>query len=486
MRYRTFCVAIAVLLGVDSARAGDGPAVREIPAGVLRDKVQGAILGEIFGNLNGLRHEMKYIAEPGQVESYVPNLAGGARTDDDTDIEWTYHIYMEKDGVLLLPPARISEIWKKHVNRGIWCGNLYARGLMDLGIEPPLTGRIAVNPWSVFNVWGQFGTESFGVMSPGMPRTGCKIGLHYAHVAVDGEPVQATQYLDTMFALAYFESDVEKLIEAGLKATDEKSEMRQVIEDVRKWVKEDPSDWKATRKLLRDKWSRFKGDTADRNGVLLNVGAATGAILYGKGDFAETVRLCFNFGWDADCTAATAGTMIGLIKGRKWMDAQGWQVKDAYANTTRENLPNDETIIGYGERVYRLARKVILEQGGKVEMREGKEMLIIRAEEPGNLEALASPVDRTQSLKSELLAGVEKDLESADDQIKARAAYLAMVLGETERLAKEKPEAWKSAITVLKEKYPKVITNLYDSPAPRGALFKERAKGAGVDKPVKR
>src|SRR5688500_15384492 len=51
----------------------------------LADKIRGGLLAQIIGNLNGLPHEMKYIDEPGKVESYSPSLPEGARTDDDTD-----------------------------------------------------------------------------------------------------------------------------------------------------------------------------------------------------------------------------------------------------------------------------------------------------------------------------------------------------------------------------------------------------------------
>ena len=66
----------------------------EIPAEVLHDKIRGGLLGQMLGNLNGLPHEMQYIAEPGSVAGYVPSLPDGAWTDDDTDFEWVYVIEM--------------------------------------------------------------------------------------------------------------------------------------------------------------------------------------------------------------------------------------------------------------------------------------------------------------------------------------------------------------------------------------------------------
>jgi hypothetical protein len=50
----------------------------DISVAVLRDKVRGGLLGEILGDLNGLKHEMKYIVEPGKVETYMPELPQGA------------------------------------------------------------------------------------------------------------------------------------------------------------------------------------------------------------------------------------------------------------------------------------------------------------------------------------------------------------------------------------------------------------------------
>ncbi|HEY2015894.1 MAG TPA: hypothetical protein VGH38_20465, partial [Bryobacteraceae bacterium] len=174
----------------------------EIPCETVEDKIRGGFLGQMIGDLNGLAHEMKYIAEPGNVQEYTPALPEGGWTDDDTDIEWPYLVELQEAKGLLLPYPRISEIWKKHINRRIWCSHLYLRQILDLGIDPPLTGRIEINPWAGFNLSGQFVSESWGLISPGMPHTAARIGAHYTHVGVDGEAVQSTQMMDAMIATA--------------------------------------------------------------------------------------------------------------------------------------------------------------------------------------------------------------------------------------------------------------------------------------------
>ena len=118
---------------------------------------------------------------------------------------------------------------------------------MDLGIDPPLTGTAAFNPWADFNISGQFLCETFGLIAPAMPQNAAQIGLNYTRVAIDGEPAQTTQLFTSMIATAFVENDVDTLLDAGLAAIDPNSQICQIVKDVRHWHKEHPDDWRATR-----------------------------------------------------------------------------------------------------------------------------------------------------------------------------------------------------------------------------------------------
>ena len=453
----------------------------EAPAGIIQDKIRGGLLGQILGDLNGLKHEMKYIAEPGNVEEYTPGLPEGAWTDDDTDVEWVYVLEMERTGATLLAPGRITELWKKHINSRIWCSNQYLRQLMDLGIEPPLTGQIQFNPWSDFNLSGQFLSETFGLIAPGMPQTAARIGLNYTRVGIDGEPAQATQLFTSMIATAFTEKDIGNLVTAGLAAVDPQSEVHGVVSDVLRWWGEQPEDWRATWSRIYEKYLRHGGTKRDFNGYELNTAAVVGSLLYGRGDFAETVRLAFNFGWDADCNAATAATIIGVIKGRRWIDAQGWRIVDRYQNRTRPGMPTDETLTGYAGRLEAIARMVILAQGGQEAGGAGRRIFRIRAERPANLEPLPVPLTRLETLRTRLRPEVERAL-TGTTQERARSAYLAMCLGEAERLSKERPNEWAAALQALNT-FPKVIAQMFEVPPPAGAILRAQATAAGLRSP---
>lgn len=69
----TLSLAVLCLSG-GIARSGE---LLELPGNGLRDKIQGGLLGQMLGNLNGLPHELKDIGEPGQVTHYMPSLPAG-------------------------------------------------------------------------------------------------------------------------------------------------------------------------------------------------------------------------------------------------------------------------------------------------------------------------------------------------------------------------------------------------------------------------
>jgi ADP-ribosylglycohydrolase len=460
--------SLALLLyGVPCAMLA-ASATEPFPSATVRDKIRGGLLGQILGDLNGLQHEMKYIGEPGNVTQYTPSLENGAWTDDDTDVEWIYVVEMERSGTLFIAPERISELWKSHINRRIWCSNLYVRQLMDIGLDPPLTGQIQFNPWADFNLSGQFLSETWGLIAPGMPRTAARLAHYYTRVAIDLEPAQAARMFAAMIATAFLTGDLEKILDAGAAAADPKSLMRRILADVRRWHRENPADWRATRRLIQQTYGHHDGAMRDRNGVELNGASTIAALLYGRGDFVETVRHAFNFGWDADNNAATSGTIIGVIQGERWFKRQGWNIKDVFRNTSRDNMPRDETITKFGDRLIALAGRI------------GKET-------PAGFAPLPVVAEQTAALRARFRPEVESEIAAGDnEQTLARAAYLAICLDLAPELKQRDSERWAKAVAAL-EGYPKALQALFHySDIPGAEPLRRKMIAAGVRPPPRR
>ncbi len=398
-------VAMAAVGGVCGRLRGDETLpLEQFDADQLEDKMRGGMLAQVIGNLNGLPHEFKYIDEPGAVVDYTPGLPQGAFTDDDTDVEWVYLREIARGGHSVLPPAQVVDLWQRHINRRIFCANHYARQLMDLGLQPPWTGNSALNPWAEFNISGQFLCESFGLMAPAMPQTAARLGLNYTRTAIDGEPAQATQLFTTMIATAFVETDVERILDAGLLAVDPRSEIAAVVRQVRDVCREHPDDWRAARGEIKRRWQTHGGDMRDRNGYELNTACTIAALIYGRQDFVETLRLAFNFGWDCDNNAATAGTIVGVIKGRRWMNAQGWDIADVYRNTTRDDMPLDETLTGLENTLIECARVVVAEHGGEVVTDGGRRVYRIHREPAANVSPLSTPEEQAAQATGDISA----------------------------------------------------------------------------------
>ncbi len=459
----------------------------ELSAEVLRDKIRGGLLGQMLGNLNGLQHEMKYINEPGSVEEYTPALPEGARTDDDTDLEWVYIVAMQRHNGIMLPPRLIVQLWKERINKRIWCSNQYARQLMDIGFEPPLTGGIVLNPWADFNISGQFICESFGLLAPGMPQTAARIGLNYTRVTIDAEPAQTTQLFTTMIATAFTTNDIDKIIDAGVNAIDTKCAIRQIVNDVRWWHRLHPDNWRTTRWLVKEKYSRHNGAMRDRNGYELNTASTIAALLYGQGDFVKTLKTAFNFGWDADNNAATSGTIVGVVKGYRWIMSQGWQIVDRYRNTTRDDMPMDETITSFADRLIDLAGRVIAEQGGQRKNVDGQIVYHIRLEKAANIVPLTDFTEQAARLRSKMKSEIEGTIISGDDDQKlAFAAYSAICLDLAQPLRQKYPKQWAKALEAMNH-YPKVVQVLFfHSPVPAGEQLRKKAIAAGLKKPERK
>ena len=470
----------------DKPLSSDQAGFIEIPYDVLMDKVRGGLLGQIIGNLNGIPHEFKYNEEPGNVTDYVPALPNGAFTDDDTDIEWVYVYHIQKNNELFLSEDVLAEIWTQSFNQRMWCSNGYVRRLLDIGIKPPLTGKIALNPWAEFNISGQFICETFGLICPAMPQSAARLGLNYTNVTIDAEPAQTTQMYTTMIALAFIEEDINKILEAGYNALDPFSKVRIIIDDVKKWYKENPDDWRKTRKLLQDKYTQAGGSMRDGNGYELITGATIASFLYGQGDFIKTIQTGLNFGWDCDNTTATLGTILGIRMGYKHMMSQGWQIVDRYKNTSRDGMPEDETITSFADRVFDLMEKMILQNGGKRVKRDDSYYFIIPAEKPGMVEPLPKLDNQISELGEELLPAIENIINNPQSkEVLCGGAYLAICLNLNTEIALKYPEKWQEAKSAFNECWKLKQLIFYNGNFPSIQRIREKFLAAGIEKPAK-
>jgi hypothetical protein len=371
----------------------------EVTRNQLLDRIRGGWTGMLIGGIEGLAHEFKYISEPRADLPEYTFLPKGARSDDDNDFEWTHLYFMDHEDTIKIPYPRLVAIWKANMNRGIWCANARSRELMNEGVMPPNTADPARNSFAAFNLAGQFTVEAYGMIAPGMPQTAADIGLHYARVAVTGEPLQSAQYWTALISLtAVSDRPLETLLTDALGAVDNRSAQAESVRLALKLFHDHPNDWKAARRFFHQKWYCPKEKPWDPNArplswndnsTPLNGAMVILALLYGGGDFYATGQYAMALGYDADCNAATACAVLGTRMGFTAIaKLPQYHMPDVYRNQTRPELPHESTVSGQAELMMRVCEKVILAHQGERLMLGGKPGYRIRLQSPQVLQPL--------------------------------------------------------------------------------------------------
>jgi hypothetical protein len=356
-----------------------------------KDAVYASWIGQIVGNTYGLCYEFKFIDEPGPdffPYGYTWTLDelkkyDGAFSDDDTDIEYMYLTQMEKNGI---EPTyyQLAEAWKTHVKTKVWCANRVALTLMHAGHYPPVTGSMQYNPqWCQIDP--QLVNEIWAVTAPGMVKYAVDKSKFTARITNDNFGIEPTLHYAAMYSAAYFEKDINKLIDIGTTYLTVDSKFAKIVEHVKQLYAEYPDNWKAARKIIKDnyyvsaEYNKYAWPVIDAN---LNGALGIMSLIYGQGDFQKTLDYSCAFGMDADNQAATMCGLLGIVNGIDAipenlmypLEDANWEkpFNDLYKMITRDGL-EDIKLSDLAERTAKEGEKIILANGGKLVTSEGKQ-----------------------------------------------------------------------------------------------------------------
>jgi hypothetical protein len=322
---------------------------RELDDATYLDAVHGSWVVTMVANHSGLPVEGQWIDEPGLGDSIELVLLDEWSTDDDTHVEWLDLHILETHG-FEVTPEQIRDEWVDHLNGDIWVSTRAARDLMDEGLVPPETGQAAVNPDGAWSIDAQLETEVFGLLHAGDPARARADARRFASITNSGPAVDASAFYAHLYAEAFFERDVEALIDDARSGEPESSLVAPIVDDVIAWHEENPDDWRATRSLIRD---RYDVDP-EFWGSRVNFAATIMALLYGDGDLRATFDIAGLAGWDADNNMTTAAGLVGVIVGFEALPAPFDQATDVYFNQDLTNLPEFDSVRQIAQRTVAL------------------------------------------------------------------------------------------------------------------------------------
>lgn len=371
-----------------------------IPVSEYARKVHASWIGQCVGNMFGLGYENLFIDEPmphGQEPVWAPwvldliRQADGAFSDDDTDIEYMVLLAMEAARDADSRPREvtyedIAHRWMHHVRSHVWVANRAALGLMHHGLRPPATGRQGVNPhW--FQIDPQLVNEVWGVTAPGMLRFAADRCAWAARLMADGWGIEPTIHYGVMYAAAFFEQDVVRLVDLACSYLPQGSRFARTVRHLRALHAAHPDDWRAARREVCRAYYHEE-DPATKTIWNANLNAAAGilALLYGGGDFRRTLEMCCRIGFDTDNQAATMCGLVAMLVGvegipdellhplpqRRWAQP----LNDRYHNRTRYDLP-DASLSDQSRRIAEQGVATVLRAGGRLEDQSGERWLVV-------------------------------------------------------------------------------------------------------------
>lgn len=269
-----------------------------------RDKVYGGWLGKCLGGAAGAPVEgiKAVIKNQHYSELFQPDLP-----NDDLDLQLLWLEVLQKKGFGLtamdMAAAWDAQCWYPFSEYGIFLKN-YERG-----IYPPVSG-VFNNPLFCEGEGSPIRSEIWGMIFPERPGLAAKYAEMDSSLDHAGASMWIEQYYAAVEAMAFAETDMEKLLQSQLGYLPEGSRPRECMESIFRFYEEDPADYLKARTKLMRKYGHHEFTNS-----VANLGIVGIALLYGEGDMDRTVNIAFRCGYDADCTCATAGAILGIVLG---------------------------------------------------------------------------------------------------------------------------------------------------------------------------
>ncbi len=191
------------------------------------------------------------------------------------------------------------------------------------GIEAPRSGSIEQNGHTMAEqIGGQIFIDCWGLVAPGNPKLAAELAEKAASVTHGGNGIYGGIYVAVAISLAFVEKDVRTVLNQSLEYIPADCEFARVTKAVMKFYDENPENWRNCFQYIFENfgYDKYPGNCH----IIPNIAVMILSMLYGKGDFEDTLNICNMCGWDTDCNVGNVGTIMGAICGIKNINYDKW------------------------------------------------------------------------------------------------------------------------------------------------------------------
>ena len=379
--------------------------MRRIKVSDYVDKMKAGWVGQMVGVGWGGPTEFKWQGEiipEHEMPEWQPYMVNQFN-QDDIYVEMTFLRTLEQYGFDVdIRQAGIDFANSKYM---LWHANRAGRDNLRAGIAPPFSGHPHYNSHAD-DIDYQIEADYAGLISPGLPQVAIDLGETFGRLMNYGDGLYGGQFVAGMYAEAFFESDIEKIIQAGLACIPQESQYYEAISDVVNWYHENPDDWQATWELIEAKYQdnpeyrKFSctGAESDFNiDAKINGAYIVMGLLYGQRDPDQTVIISTRCGQDSDCNPSNAAGILFTTIGFENLDEKFTSV----INPEPKFSYTDYNFPGLVDVCEKLARQAVQRSGGTVETDDnGDEWFVfpVQTPQPSAFEQCWEPAPITQDV----------------------------------------------------------------------------------------
>lgn len=192
------------------------------------------------------------------------------------------------------------------------------------GIPAPRSGSIAQNGATMAEqIGGQIFIDTWGLVTPGNPDLAAGFAREAASVTHDGNGIYGGIFVAVCISYAFVETDIKKILEKGLSYIPEDCEYARVVKAVMAYYEAQPENWRDCYRYIFENfgYDKYPGNCH----IIPNIAVMILGLLYGEGDFSDTLNITNMCGWDTDCNVGNVATIMGVRNGLEGIDYDKWR-----------------------------------------------------------------------------------------------------------------------------------------------------------------
>jgi len=272
--------------------------------------------------------------------------------DDDIDYVFVGLGIVEEYGESF-EPVDIANYWLENIPAfyTYTAERIAYRNFMNL-ISPP-ESAVHRNPYRE-HVGAMIRADMWGYLSPGDLERAAAFAWRDGTISHTKNGIYGEMWAAAMIAAAPFEHNPRTLLELGLTQIPADSRLAEAVTDVIDWYGAEVEYGTAVERV-HDRWD--EGDQFEWVHTISNAQVMAVALLWGDGNFGDTLCHAVQAGFDTDSHGATLGSILGLMTGAddippKWTDPLSDRVDTSLVDYRHQRISD------VAERTLELAREL--------------------------------------------------------------------------------------------------------------------------------